>query len=94
MTAAERFTIRNVSGQFVEAHTERQPSGEPVAVLKTHKRGSVDIEGTRRQIEALHDDAVFYADPWGPDECPDGLKASARRIVARLAAAGFDVPRK
>lgn len=90
------FTVCHLSGEFVFDHVDRAPEGEPVEVIRRNKGGSVDVTGTRKQFEALHDDAVFYADARNFD--PDGgawragtLRASARRIVARLAALGFDV---
>ena len=90
-STADNLTVRNISGYFVNDHMDRQPGGEPVEITKTHKRGSVDVEGTRKQIDGLLADASYYADPYGPDMLPDGLKASAQRVAKRLAAEGFGV---
>ena len=42
------------------------------------------IEGTAAQVEVLRSDAAFYADKWGPDELPPGLKRSAVATVKAL----------
>ena len=44
------------------------------------------IEGFEDQIECLRSDAKSYADKFGPDQCPPGLKASARETLKALAA--------
>lgn len=44
----------------------------------------VTIEGTPAQIEVLRSDAAFYCDRDGPDECPRGLKLSARATLLAI----------
>lgn len=80
------MVAHNVSGQFVHDHIDRQPEGEPVSIVRTHKRGSVTISGTPAQFSALLSDARYYADPYGPDMLPEGLAASARRLIPRIRA--------
>jgi hypothetical protein len=41
-------------------------------------RPDTGIHCTMRQLLALQSDARYYTDRHGPDECPHGLKASAR----------------
>jgi hypothetical protein len=36
------------------------------------------------QAARLLEDAKFYVEPYGPDECPPGLKQSARALVRRF----------
>lgn len=43
-----------------------------------------DTHATREQLEALLSDAEFYADEFGPDMQPLGLKFSARRTIKKL----------
>lgn len=43
-----------------------------------------DRWATRDELMSLRRDAEFYTDRWGPDECPRGLKASARAVLKRL----------
>jgi hypothetical protein len=38
-------------------------------------------EATLEQMRALLSDAKFYADPFGPDECPAGIISSAKRLI-------------
>jgi hypothetical protein len=44
----------------------------------------VTIEGTHAQIEVLRRDAAFYCDTDGPDQCPAGLKLSARATLRAI----------
>jgi hypothetical protein len=43
-----------------------------------------EMHATREQLRDLLDDAKFYSDANGPDECPDGLIPSAKRVVVRV----------
>jgi hypothetical protein len=36
---------------------------------------------TEKQLRALLSDAEYYTDRLGPDECPEGLKPSARAVI-------------
>ena len=77
-----------VPAMFWDDHEERGPGdGDPdKAMAREVSRAGrrVLIEGTAAQIECLRSDAKFYADPWGPDELPPGLKASAKATVKAL----------
>ncbi len=77
-----------VPERFWDDHCDRCPcDGDPQEAManEVSRAGRrVLIEGTEAQIETLRSDAKFYADPWGPDELPLGLKASAKATVKAL----------
>ena len=79
-----------VPARFWDDHTDRCPcDGNPDEAMarEVSRAGSrVLIEGSAAQIECLRSDAKFYSDRWGPDECPPGLKASAKATVKALSA--------
>ena len=71
-----------VPAKFYDDHGDRDlPT--PAEVRRAGSR--VYIDRNDPAIPALLSDAKFYADPWGPDELPPGLKVSAIRTVAALA---------
>lgn len=79
-----------VPSRFWDDHAERCPSDDGEAGLCTEVRSSgrrTQIEGTPAQVECLRSDAAFYCDRWGPDECPPGLKRSARATLDAIAKA-------
>lgn len=77
-----------VPAKFWDDHSDRCPcDGDPELEMATEIRRSgnrVLIEGSAQQIEVLRSDAAFYADRWGPDELPLGLKRSAIATVKAL----------
>lgn len=77
-----------VPAMFWDDHCDRCPcDGDPDLVMAKEVRRSgsrVLIEGTPEQLEVLRSDAAFYADRWGPDECPPGLKRSAAATLKAL----------
>lgn len=46
-----------------------------------------DTHASVSQVRALIADAKFYTDAWGPDQCPRGLKQSARAVLRHATAA-------
>lgn len=78
----------HVPARFWDDHVDRAPCDgdpEPAMAREVCRSGSrVLIEGNEEQIECLRSDAKFYSDRWGPDECPPGLKASAKATVKAL----------
>jgi hypothetical protein len=42
-----------------------------------------DTHCTEAELRVLLSDAEFYCHKYGPDECPKGLKASARAVIRR-----------
>jgi hypothetical protein len=77
-----------VAAKFWDDHSERCPcDGDPDSAMAreiSRSGNRVLIEGNDAQIECLRSDAKFYSDPWGPDELPPGLKASAKATVKAL----------
>ena len=77
-----------VPATFWDDHCDRCPcDGDPdddMARELSRSGSRVTIEGTEAQINVLRSDAEFYADRWGPDECPPGLKRSAVATVRAL----------
>lgn len=82
-----------VPALFWDDHCDRCPcDGDPeLAMAREIKRDKcypsrkVIIEGTIQQIEVLRSDAAFYCDRNGPDECPPGIKRSAKATLAAIA---------
>lgn len=73
-----------VPAKFYDDHGDRAlPT--PAEIRRAGRR--VYIAANDPAIPDLLSDAKFYADPWGPDELPAGLKASAKRTVAVLGGA-------
>lgn len=77
-----------VPAKFWDDHCERCPCdgdpGDAMAAEVKRAGNRVLIEGTTAQIQVLRSDAEFYADKWGPDELPPGLKRSAIATVKAL----------
>lgn len=77
-----------VPAMFWDDHCDRCPcDGDPDEAMASEVRRvgrRVLIEGSTAQIKCLLSDAEFYSDRWGPDECPPGLKASAKATVAAI----------
>lgn len=82
-------TQKWVPAKFWDDHAERCPcDGDPeieMAKEVRRTRNKVLIEGTDSQIEILRSDADFYADKWGPEQLPPGLKQSAILTIKALA---------
>ena len=72
-----------VPAKFYDDHCARDLVA-PTEIKRAGSRVWVDAGDEDGRSELYHD-AVFYADPWGPDELPPGLKASAKRTVAAIA---------
>lgn len=76
------MTIFPVPAKFYDDHGDRElPT--PNEVRRAGNK--VWIDGTDSEaVSELLSDAEFYADPYGPDELPPGLRASAGRTVAAI----------
>ena len=73
-----------VPAYFWSDHADRCPADDPETDMARELREAgrrVLIEGSPKQIETLRSDAAFYCDRDGPDECPAGLKRSARATL-------------
>lgn len=70
--------------RFFVDHDERAlPTPEIVRSTKAHAFVSVDDPA----LSELLDDARHYAHPYGPDNCPLGIIASAKATVKAIEAA-------
>jgi hypothetical protein len=72
-----------VPAMFYDDHAQR---GLPTPAEVDRKGRQVLILAEDPAVAELRDDAAYYADPFGPDMLPPGLRASAKRTVAALAA--------
>ena len=84
----ERFTI---PARFAADHFDRcgleQDEGGQARVVRAGKRTWV-VEVNAAALANLGSDANYYADAYGPDEQPAGLRASAKRTVAAISRTG------
>ena len=70
-----------VPAMFYDDHCDR---GLVAPELVRRVGRSVEVLADEDGISELFNDAEFYADPWGPDELPPGLRASAKRTVKAI----------
>jgi len=67
--------------RFYDDHVERDLPAPPI--IKDTRRGYI-IDGDSEHLDELLNDARFYADPYGPDRQPPGLKKAAKSLVWHL----------
>ena len=73
--------LYKLPAKFWNDHAER---GLPAGELSSESGNLVWIVATEDEIKEILSDAKFYSDPWGPDDLPPGLKASAARTVKAI----------
>lgn len=80
-----------VPGLFWADHADRRPGeaqGDAIAKPVGCRGPCVLLRAEDPGLRTLLADAAYYSDPDGPDECPEDIRASARRTLAALARAG------
>lgn len=73
--------------RFWDDFLDRTPVDDPETQMPSEVRRTARhavITGTPTQIASLRSDAAFYCDRYGPDQCPPGLKTSARFCIAAI----------
>lgn len=76
--------IRRVPKKFYDDHVGRDLPAPPV-VRATGRH--LYIDDAHHDFPELVADAQYYANPWGPDECPDIVRA-AKALLKALRDAG------
>jgi hypothetical protein len=79
-----------VPSRFWDDHADRSPCDNFETDMAREIRcvgHRTLIEATPKQLETLRSDAAYYCDRWGPDECPPGLKLSAKATLRAIAKA-------
>ena len=73
-----------VPATFALDHLDRCRGQAGEITLVARKGHSAILEVDAESLDNLRSDARYYADPFGPDMLPPGLRASAKRTLAAI----------
>lgn len=77
-----------VPPRFWDDHSDRAPSdysdGRDICVETSRTKSKVWLKCNPEALANLRNDAEHYAHRWGPDECPAGIKSSARATLKAI----------